>query len=481
MNPNALPTNERRQTITRSERVEPDSCDLIVIGGGMAGLPIANKAAYKGLRTLLVEKEVLGGTCLNRGCIPTKTMIHSARVAHLIRRAGDFGLRTSPPEVDLNAIVDRRDAIVEEIRRGSYRQVNRNENLRLVEGEARLEDNGRVRVGDRVLEAPWVVINVGARPVVPAIEGLDRTPYLTNREALEIREIPESMMVVGGGYVGVEFAQMFARFGTRVTVIQRSDRLLPEEEPEIGEGLSGIFEEEGLTVLTSSEVFKLEPSSKGVRAHARSGGSNTTVDAARVLLAAGRRPNTDALGLGQAGIETDDRGFIRVDSRFRTTADGIFAIGDVTGQPMFTHSARDDADLLYRILVKDDRNAGTEARMVPHAVFTDPEVASVGFTEAQARERGYDVAAGRQDFSGVARARATGETHGFVKLVADRDTGRILGGHILGPSAGELIHEIALALVMEATVEDLGGAIHVHPTLSEGINAAAGGVHRPAG
>lgn len=467
--------------VTGREPGGPDACDLIVIGGGMAGLPIANKAAYKGLRTVLVEKELLGGTCLNRGCIPTKTMLHSARVAHLIRRAGDFGLRTSPPEVDLSSIVDRKDAIVEEIRRGSYRQIERNENLRLVEGEARLEGNGRVRVGDRVVEAPTVVINVGARPVVPSIEGLDRTPCLTNREALDLRELPESMIVVGGGYVGVEFAQMFARFGTRVTLIQRNDRLLSEEEPEVGEGLSGIFEEEGITVLTSSEVFKLEPAPEGARAHVRSGGSDSTVDAARVLLAAGRRPNTDALGLDRAGVETDDRGFIRVDSRFRTTADGVLAIGDVTGQPMFTHSARDDADLLYRILLKDDANASTEGRVVPHAVFTDPEVASVGLTEAQARERGHDVAVGRQTFSGVARARATGETHGFIKLVADHDTGRLLGGHILGPSAGELIHEIALALVMGATVDDLGGAIHVHPTLSEGINAAAGGVHRPSG
>lgn len=463
------------------EQEDADTCDLIVIGGGMAGLPIANKAAYNGLRTVLIEKELLGGTCLNRGCIPTKTMLHSARAAHLIRRAGDFGIRSSPPEVDLPAIVDRKDAIVEEIRRGSYRQVERNEHLRLVEGEARLEGSGRVRVGEQVLKAPRIVINVGAQPVVPAIDGLDQTPYLTNREALDLRDLPESMIVVGGGYVGVEFAQMFARFGTRVTVIQRADRLLPEEEPEIGEGLAEVFEGEGITVLTSSEVFRLASTPEGVRADVRNGRGDSVLDAARVLLAVGRRPSTDSLGLAVAGVETDDLGFIAVDFRFHTTADGVFAIGDVTGQPMFTHSARHDAELLYRILVKDDANASTEFRVVPHAVFTDPEVASVGLTEAAAREGGYDVAVGQQKFSGVARARATGETHGFIKLVADNATGRLIGGHILGPSAGELIHEVALALCMEATVQDLGSAIHVHPTLSEGINAAAGGVHRPGG
>lgn len=463
------------------DREGAESCDLIVIGGGMAGLPIANKAAYKGLRTVLVEKETLGGTCLNRGCIPTKTMIHSARVAHLVRRAGDFGVQTSEPDVDLGAVVDRKNEVVEGIRKGSYRQVRDNENLELIEGEARFEPDGAVRVGHRVIRAPKVIVNVGARPGVPDIAGLDRTPYVTSRQALDVRDLPESLIVIGGGFVGIELAQMFARFGTQVTVFQRSERILPREEPEIGDALREILEEEGLRIRTGADVQEVEPLDGGVRVRFRTDDDVEEIDGHLLLVAAGRTPNTDALGLDGPGVDVDAQGFIRVDSRFRTTAEGIYAIGDVTGRPMFTHSARDDADLLYRILIKDDADASTNGRVVPHAVFTDPEVASVGLTEEEAREQGHEVAVGRQDFSAVARARAMGETRGIIKLVVDADSRRLLGAHILGPSAGELIHELALGLVLDVTVADVARTLHVHPTLAEGINAAAGGVHRPAG
>jgi mercury(II) reductase len=463
------------------DREAPEPCNLIVIGGGMAGLPIANKAAYKGLRTVLVEKETLGGTCLNRGCIPTKTMIHSARIAHLVRRAGDFGVRTTEPDVDLGAIVDRKNEVVEGIRNGSYRQVRNNENLELIEGEARFEPDGGVRVGDRVLRAPKVIINVGARPAIPDITGLDRTPYLTSREALDIRDLPESLIVVGGGFVGIELAQMFARFGARVTVLQRNERILPREEPEIGDALRESLQEEGLVVRTEADVQEVEPLDDGVRVRFRTAHDMEEINGDRLLVTVGRTPNTDPLGLSGPGVDVDDQGFIQVDSRFRTTAEGIYAIGDVTGRPMFTHSARDDADLLYRILIKDDADASTDGRVVPHAVFTDPEVASVGLTEAEARQKGYEVAVGRQDFSGVARAMAMGEAQGFIKLVAEAGSKQLLGAHILGPSAGELIHELALGLVMEISVDDVARTLHVHPTLAEGVNAAAGGVHRPAG
>lgn len=461
----------------------PDSTsfDLIVVGGGMAGLPFAGKAAHKGLRTALVERELLGGTCLNRGCIPTKAMIACAAVAHTVRRADEYGIRANPPEVDLAAVVERKDAIVKSIRDGAYRGARKNQNLTLVEGEASLEGSGRIRVGDRLLEAPRIVVNVGARSGVPPIEGLSEVPFLTSREALDLRELPPHLLVVGGGYVGVEFAQMYARFGSRVTIVQRAERLVPSEEPAIGEGLAEAFEAEGIEVRTSAEVIRADRhGSGGVLVRVRETGSEAEVAASHLLVAAGRIPNTAGLGLEAAGVETDADGFIRIDDRFRTTTGGVFAIGDVTGEPMFTHSARDDADLLYRILVKDDTGATWNGRVVPHAVFTDPEIASVGLTEARARDQGHDVSVNVQDFRGVARARAAGTTRGFIKIVGDRATGRILGGHILGPSAGELIHEIALALVLEAGTADLARTIHVHPTLSEGVNAAAGGVHRPS-
>lgn len=454
--------------------------DLIVIGGGMAGSPLATKAAYKGFDTVLVERELLGGTCLNRGCIPTKAMIASAAVAHTVRRAGDYGVRAGAPEVDLGAVVDRKDRIVKGIRDGAYRGAKRNERLTLLENEARLDGEGRVIVGDRILQASRIVINVGARPGLPPIEGLAGVPYLTSREALELRQLPEHLLVVGGGYVGVEFAQMFARFGSRVTVVQRGERLVPREEPEIGEGLAEIFEEEGLTVHTSTEAVRAETVDSGVRVLLRGNGDETWIEGSHLLVAAGRVPNTDALGLEAAGVTTDARGFIQVDGRFQTKAHGVYAIGDVTGEPMFTHTARDDADLLYRILVKDDAEATAEGRVVPHAVFTDPEIASVGLTEAAARGRGFDISVNIQEFRGVARAKAAGTTKGLIKLIGDRGSGQLLGGHILGPSAGELIHELTFALVLRADAAALASMIHVHPTLSEGLNAAAGGVHRPA-
>ena len=454
--------------------------DLIVIGGGMAGLPFANKAAYKGLDTVLIERELLGGTCLNRGCIPTKAMIACAAVAHTVSRASEYGVRAGTPEVDLGAVVDRKDRIVKSIREGAYRGVEKNERLTLIEGEARLEGQGRVSVGGRVLHAPRIVINVGARPGLPLIEGLADVPHLTSREALDLRQLPEHLLVIGGGYVGVEFAQMFARFGSRVTVVQRGERLVPGEEPEIGEGLAEIFEEEGLTVHTSTEAVLVEPIDSGVRILLRRNGDETWLEGSHLLVAAGRVPNTDALGLEAAGVTTDARGFIQVDARFQTEAHGVYAIGDVTGEPMFTHTARDDADLLYRILVKEDAEATVEGRVVPHAVFTDPEIASVGLNEAAARAQGFDVSVNIQEFRGVARAKAAGTTKGLIKLIGDKGSGRFLGGHIMGPSAGELIHELTFALMLRAGAAELARMIHVHPTLSEGLNAAAGGVHRPA-
>ncbi|MDT8368990.1 MAG: mercuric reductase [Longimicrobiales bacterium] len=454
--------------------------DLIVIGGGMAGLPLAMKAVHKGFTTALVERELLGGTCLNRGCIPTKAMIACAAVAQTVRRASEYGVRAGKPEVDLGAVVDRKDRIMTGIREGAYRGAEKNEKLTLVEGVARLEGASRVRVGERVLQATRIVVNVGARPGDPKIEGLADLPFLTSREALELRQLPEHLLVIGGGYVGVEFAQMYARFGSRVTVVQRGERLVPGEEPEIGEGLAEVFEDEGITVHTSTEAIRAEATDEGVRVLLRRKGDEIRVDGSHLLVATGRLPNTDDLGLEAAGVATDADGFIRVDGRFQTTADGVHAIGDVTGEPMFTHTARDDADLLYRILMKEDADATADGRVVPHAVFTDPEIASVGLTEAAAREEGFDVSVNVQAFRGVARAKAAGTIAGLIKLVGDRDSGRLLGGHILGPSAGELIHEIALALMLEADAADLARMIHVHPTLSEGLNAAAGGVHRPA-
>lgn len=453
--------------------------DTIVIGGGMAGLPLALRAARHG-PAILVERELLGGTCLNRGCIPTKTMIHSAKVAQLVRKADELGVRASFESVDLAAVVARKDEVVGSIRSGSYRAVEQREGLTLVEAEASFLSPRRLRIGDREVEAVRIFVNTGARTAIPPIDGLGDVDYLTNRAMLELTELPRDLVVIGGGYVGCEFAQMFSRFGSHVTIIQRAPRLLPEEEPEVSAVVGAAFDREGIEVLLDAEANSVAASGGRKTVTARQHGEERSVTADALLLAAGRRPNTDGLGLEAAGVEVDERGFVRVDDRLRTSESGIVALGDVTGPPMFTHTARDDAVIAYRSVFRDAERVSTAGKIVPHGVFTDPEVGAVGLTEAEAEAAGHDVSTGVEHFSGVAKARAMGETDGFVKFVTDRQTGKILGCHIVGPEAANLVHEAVLAMQLGASASDIAATMHIHPSLAEGVNAAAGGIHRPS-
>ena len=451
------------------------SYDTLVVGGGQAGLPLALRAARHG-RVALVEREQLGGTCLNRGCIPTKTMIASAKVAQQVRRAEQFGVRTGSPVVDLAAVVDRKDGIVTPIRDGAYRDVARAANIDLLEGEGTFVGGRRFRVDDTELEAARVFINAGARHTRPAIDGLDTVEYLTSRSLLDLRDLPGHLLVVGGGYVGCEFAQMFRRFGSRVTIVQRGERLLPAEEPELSATVREAFEAEGIDVLAATTCTSTQAAGDQIQIGCE-GTERHEIEGSHLLIAAGRTPNSDTLGLDQLDIAPDEQGFVPVDDGLRTASDDVWALGDVRGGPMFTHTARDDAYIVYRNVYRNEQRS-IAGRVVPHAVFVDPEVASVGMTEQQARSAGHQLAIGRQDFRGVVRARAIGETRGLIKFVADADTDRILGCHIAGPHAGELIHEAVVAMVAGASYNDVRHAIHIHPTLSEGMNSAAGGVHR---
>jgi dihydrolipoamide dehydrogenase len=454
--------------------------DLIVLGGGMAGLPVAMKCAYAGMETALVEEDLLGGTCLNRGCIPTKTMLRSAEVANLARRSEEFGIDIDGGiSADMNAIVDRKDAIVESIRDGAYENVEDNDNVTLIEERGVFESPHELRVGDRTISAEHVVINTGARPARPPIDGLNEVDILDSTDMLFLDKVPDSLVVIGGGYVGTEYAQMYSRFGADVTVFQRGDRLLPREEPEVSEVIENVFTDEGIDVHTETPVTALVADGDNIAVEADRLDGTVETAASDVLLAAGRRPNTDGIGLEEAGVETDDRGFVETDDSFETTADSVYAIGDVSGPPMFTHSARDDADLLYRHLAKDE-SISTADRTVPWAVFTDPQVGHVGLTEQEAREAGYEVGVGRQDFAEQGKPKALGETEGFVKLVTDTETDKLLGAHIVGEQGAEIVHELVLTIELGATADDIANAMHIHPTLPESINSAAGGVHKPS-
>lgn len=449
----------------------------LVIGGGMSGLPMALRAARHG-RTAFVERELLGGTCLNRGCIPTKTMIASAKIAQQVRRAAEFGVHSDGLRVDLGEVVDRRDQVVDSIRAGSYRAVDKAGDLDLITEHGRFTGAHRLDVDGAVIEADRIFLNTGTRDAVPPIDGLDRVPYLTSRTILGLRELPRHLVVVGGGFIGVEFAQMFARFGSRVTVVQRGERLVSAEDPDSSDVLVGAFRAEGIDVLLSTACVAVDGAAGAIRVGC-DGAEDVELEGSHLLVAAGRTPNTDDLGIEHLDLDPDDRGYVPVDGQLHTTAEDVWALGDLRGHDMFTHTARDDADVVYRTVFRgQDRTIAD--RIVPHAVFVDPEIASVGMTEAQARDAGYDVAVGTQPFTGVAKAKAIGETRGFVRFVADAATDRLLGCHIVGPDAGDLVHEAVVAMVAGASYSDIGRAIHIHPTLAEGVNAAAGGVHRPS-
>ena len=458
--------------------VDVERYDTLVIGGGMSGLPLALRAARHG-RTAFVERELLGGTCLNRGCIPTKTMIASAQRAHDVRRAADLGVHAGQPTVDLEAIVDRKDDVVESIRSGSYRAVGRSGDLDLIEGHGRFVAGRRLQVDGRTIEADRIFLNTGTRDAVPPVEGLDRVDFLTSRTILDLRVLPEHLIVVGGGFIGCEFAQMFARFGAKVTVVQRAERLLPAEDPDISRVVEEAFTGEGIDVRTGTTCIAVAAGGEGIRVGCE-GAEPGELVGSHLLVATGRAPNTDDLGIEHLDISLGPRGYVDVDDRLHTDADDVWGLGDLRGYDMFTHTARDDAETVYRSVFKDQDRSIAD-RVVPHAVFVDPEVAAVGLTEQQARDAGYTVAVGRQDFSGVAKARAIGRTAGHITFVADADTDRILGCHIVGPDAGNLVHEAVIAMVAGASYSTIGEAIHIHPTLAEGMNAAAGGVHRPSG
>ncbi|WP_081909129.1 dihydrolipoyl dehydrogenase [Deinococcus sp. YIM 77859] len=454
--------------------------DVIVLGGGMAGVPLAHRLAYKGLKTALIERAELGGTCLNRGCIPTKTMIASARVAHLAYLSEQWGVETSGVRVNLSRVVDRKDELVRSIRSGSERNVEQNRNLTLIRGNARFIGERRVLVDGEEIRADRIFIAVGTRNSVPPIEGLATVPFLDSTSAMELREVPPHLVIVGGGYIGVEFAQMYRRFGSQVTLLQGGPHLLASEDEDITTVLREALEAEGINVIVNARVKRAEGGEGDVRVTAAVGGEDRTFSGTHLMIAAGRVPNTDGLGLEHTGVELDGRGFIRINDRLETSAPGIWALGDVRGGPMFTHTARDDARVIYQNVIKQ-AHLSIKDRVVPWGVFTDPQLGRVGLSEREARQAGYKLKIGKYEARKVAKARAIGETRGLIKVIADAETDRILGASVLLADGAELVHEFVTAMQLGARYTDLQNMIHIHPTLAEGLNNALGGVHYEEG
>lgn len=442
--------------------------DVIVIGSGQAGVPLAARLAEAGRRVIIVEAGHLGGSCVNVGCTPTKTMVASARAAHVARTAGRLGVRTGAVEVDLNAVVERKDAIIGRWRSGVEKRLQRaGENLTVLRGRARFVGAREIEVNGERHNADAVIVNVGARPWVPPVSGLDRVDFLDNASIMEVREPPAHLVIMGGGYIACEFGQMFRRFGSEVTIIERHEHLLAREDVEISEALEEAFRSEGVGLVLGAEAT--EVSSHDGALTVRCGGGQQT-SGSHLLVAVGRVPATDGLNAEAAGVELDERGFIMVDDGYRSSADGIYAVGDCTGGPQFTHSAWDDHRILYDILL-GRRDGGREGRITPSTVFTDPQVARVGLTERTAKAEGIDYELATMPFGHIARAIELDETAGFMKLLLDPNSERILGVAIVGLEAGELIHTFLMLMQAKATARTMVDAQMVHPALAEGLQS----------
>jgi pyruvate/2-oxoglutarate dehydrogenase complex dihydrolipoamide dehydrogenase (E3) component len=449
--------------------------DAVVIGAGQAGVPLSQALARSGRRTALIEREHVGGTCINEGCTPTKTMVASAKTAYVDRRSADYGVHNGPVAVDMPEVRGRKRAMVDSFRNSNLRRIEATDGLDLIAGEAsftgpkalsvRTNDNQDLELG-----ADNVFINAGARPANPPIEGLDNVPALNSTSIMELDVLPEHLLVLGGSYVGLEFAQMFRRFGSEVTVVERAGQLMGREDADIAEAVAGILCEDGIEVLLEAKtrLAAQDDTTKIILTVDTSEGERT-LEGTHLLVAAGRPPNTETLNLGAAGIETDGRGFIKANECLETSVPGVYALGDVKGGPAFTHISYDDFRIIRTNLLEGG-SATIADRPVPYTMFIDPQLGRIGLSEQEARDQGRDVRIATIPMTYVTRAVEMGETRGFMKAVVDAETAQILGCAVLGIEGGEIMAMIQIAMMGNLPYTVLRDAVFAHPTLSESLN-----------
>jgi pyruvate/2-oxoglutarate dehydrogenase complex dihydrolipoamide dehydrogenase (E3) component len=448
--------------------------DSIVIGTGQAGPALAVRLAGKGRKTAIIERKRFGGTCVNVGCIPTKTLVASARAAYVARTAAEYGVRIDGTvRVDMPKVKARKDAIVAESTGNVEQWLRGTANVTVITGHARFAGPHLVQVGDRMLEAPEIFINTGGRPTVPPIEGLAQVDYLTSSGMMDIDFLPEHLLVLGGSYIGLEFAQMYRRFGSRVTVVEMAPRVVAREDPEVSLALQAILEHEGINVRLNAECVSLDKRDDSVSMHVSCEQEPRDIIGSHLLVAVGRVPNTDDLGLDRAGVVTNAKGFIDVDDQLATNVPGIWALGDANGRGAFTHTSYNDYEIVAANLLDNDPRRVSD-RFPVYALFTDPPLARAGMTEAEARASGRPVLVGRRPMARVGRARERGETQGSMNVLVDGETKKILGASLLGIEADEAIHCIIDVMTAGAPYTAISRAVHIHPTVSELIPTLLG-------
>lgn len=443
-----------------------ETLDAIVIGAGQAAPALCARLDKEGLRTALIERKLLGGTCVNTGCIPTKTLIASARALHVARRAAEYGFSAGDVAVDMRSVKARKDAVVKHSSDGLASWIEGMKNVTLVRGEAHFEASHRVAVGNRIFEAPKVFINVGGRALVPDMPGVHDVPFLTNSTMMAVDFVPEHLLIVGGSYIGLEFAQMVRRFGSRVTVIERAPKLLPREDDDIAAEIGAILQREGITIRVNAECMALRRKGDRVAVEMQCRDGEPIAEGSHVLLAVGRKPNTDDLGLDRAGVKTDERGYIQVDDQCRTNVEGVWALGDCNGRGAFTHTSYNDYEIVAANLFDNDARRISD-RIQTYALFIDPPLGRAGMSEAEARKSGKKVLVGKMPMARVGRAREAGETQGFMKVLVDAESKELLGAAILGLNGDEVIHSLLDVMYAKRPYTTIERAMHIHPTVSE--------------